>query len=233
VIVGAIDETQRCVYSDGVTNTLLSPPVRAVLAELHGAAAHDDDRMPDLPADRPFTAIPAQDRADALDEILMPISAAAGTLLYLLVRATRPATVVEFGTSFGISALYLAAGLADNGAGRLLTTELSATKVAAARANLARAGLADRVTVLPGDALTTLAELPGPIDLLLLDGWKDLCLPVLRLLEDRLPTGALVLADDTTMASMGEYLDYVRDPANGYAGVDFPVEDGVEVSCRV
>jgi predicted O-methyltransferase YrrM len=216
-----------------VTNTLSSPTVRSVLDELHTAAAHDDERMPALPADRPFTAIPAQDRADALDEIFMPVSAAAGTLLYLLVRATRPATVVEFGTSFGISALYLAAGLADNGAGRLLTTELSAAKVAAARGNLGRAGLAERVTVLPGDALTTLADVPGPIDLLLLDGWKDLYLPVLRLLEDRLPTGALVLADDTTMASVGEYLDYVRDPANGYAGVDFPVEDGVELSCRV
>src|SRR3954447_8470638 len=92
-----------------MANTLLSPPVRSVLDELHGAAARDDERMPDLPADRPFTAIPARDRADALDEIFMPISAAAGTLLYLLVRATRPATVVEFGTSFGISALYLAA----------------------------------------------------------------------------------------------------------------------------
>jgi predicted O-methyltransferase YrrM len=214
-------------------NTLLSPPVRAVLDRLHGAAAHDDDRMPDLPTDRPFADVPAQERADALDEIVMPVSAAGGSLLYLLVRATRPATVVEFGTSFGISALYLAAGLADNGAGRLLSTELSAAKIAAARDNLAEAGLADRVTVLPGDALSTLADVPGPIDLLLLDGWKDLCLPVLRLLEDRLPSGALVVADDTTMASMGEYLDYVRDPANGYAGVDFPVEDGMEVSCRV
>jgi predicted O-methyltransferase YrrM len=216
-----------------MTNTLLSPPVRTLLDRLHEAADHDDDRMPELPTDRPFTDIPALERAEALDGIYMPISAAAGTLLYLLVRAARPATVVEFGTSFGISALYLAAGLADNGAGRLITTELSATKIAAARDNLARAGLADRVSVLPGDALATLADVPGPIDLLLLDGWKDLCLPVLRLLEDRLPAGALVVADDTTMESMGEYLAYVRDPANGYAGVDFPVEDGMEVSCRV
>jgi predicted O-methyltransferase YrrM len=215
-----------------MANTLLSPPVRSVLDELHATATRDDDRMPALP-DRPFAEIPAQERADALDEIVMPVSAAAGTLLYLLVRATRPATAVEFGTSFGISALYLAAGLADNGTGRLITTELSATKVDTARANLARAGLGDRVTVLPGDALSTLAEVPGPIDLLLLDGWKDLYLPVLRLLEDRLPSGALVVADDTTMPSVAEYLAYVRDPAHGYTGVDFPVEDGVELSCRV
>jgi predicted O-methyltransferase YrrM len=67
----------------------------------------------------------------------------------------------------------------------------------------------------------------------LLDGWKDLCLPVLRLLEDRLAPGALVVADDITMPAMAGYLGYVRDPANGYVSVAFPVEDGMEVSCRV
>jgi predicted O-methyltransferase YrrM len=70
------------------------------------------------------------------------------------------------------------------------------------------------------------------VDFLLLDGWKDLCLPVLRLLEDRLAPGALVVADDTTLPTMNPYLDYVRDPANGYVNVAFPVEDGMEISCR-
>ena len=161
----------------------------------------------------------------------MPISAAGGNLLYSLVRASRPDTVVEFGTSFGISTIYLAAALADNGTGRVLSTELSATKIAAARANLAEAGVAGPVTILPGDALSTLAGVPGPIGLVLLDGWKDMCLPVLRLLEDRLAPGALVVADDITLPSMGSYLDYVRDPASGYVTVAFPVEDGMEISC--
>jgi Methyltransferase domain len=94
--------------------------------------------------------------------------------------------LVEFGTSFGISTSYLAAAVIDNGTGRVLSTELGATKIAAARSNLAEAGVAEAVTILPGDALSTLADIPGPIGLVLLDGWKDLCLPVLRLLEDRL-----------------------------------------------
>jgi predicted O-methyltransferase YrrM len=65
-----------------------------------------------------------------------------------------------------------------------------------------------------------------------LDGWKDLCLPVLRLLEPRLAPGALVVADDVdSHASMADYLAYVRDPANGYVTIAFPVEDGLEVSC--
>jgi predicted O-methyltransferase YrrM len=59
-----------------------------------------------------------------------------------------------------------------------------------------------------------------------------LCLPVLRSLEPRLAAGALVVADDTTMAAMAGYLEYVRDPANGYVSVAFPVEDGMEISCR-
>jgi predicted O-methyltransferase YrrM len=139
--------------------------------------------------------------------------------------------VVEFGTSFGISTIYLAAAVTDNGAGRVLSTELSQRKVEAATANLAEAGVGGAVTILAGDALETLADVAGPVGLVLLDGWKDLCLPVLRLLEPRLAPGALVVADDITFASMGEYLDYVRDPAHGYVTVAFPVEDGMEVSC--
>lgn len=58
-----------------------------------------------------------------------------------------------------------------------------------------------------------------------------MCLPVLRLLEDRLSPGALVVADDSSFASMAGYLAYVRDPASGYVNVSFPVEDGMEISC--
>jgi predicted O-methyltransferase YrrM len=213
-------------------DTLTSPPVQAVLDRLFATAAHDDDRRSALPGGRSRVFATAQEQADALESVYMPISAPGGNLLYTLVRAARPDTVVEFGTSFGISTIYLAAAVTDNGTGRVLTTELSATKIAAARANLAEAGVAGAVTILPGDALSTLADIPGPIGVVLLDGWKDLCLPVLRLLEDRLPPGAVVVADDTTFPSMADYLTYVRDPASGYVNVAFPVEDGMEISCR-
>ena len=208
--------------------TLTQSPAAAVLDRLFAAATRDDER-PDPPID--FDTATAQARADALDDIYMPVSARGGELLYSLVRTARPRTIVEFGTSYGISTIYLAAAVTDNGTGHVHSTELSATKIAAARANLAEAGLADVVTVLPGDALQTLAAVPGPIDFVLLDGWKDLCLPVLRLLEPRLRPGALVVADDTTFASMAGYLAYVRDPAAPYVSVDFPVEDGMELSC--
>jgi predicted O-methyltransferase YrrM len=215
-----------------MTTSLMAPKVRSVLDRLFASAAHDDDDQTPWPEDRPFTSAPAQERSDALADVYMPISARGGDLLYALVRAAHPETVVEFGTSFGISTVYLAAAVLDNGVGHVLSTELSKKKIDAAQANLAEAGVDSAVTILPGDALETLADVPGPIGLVLLDGWKDLCLPVLRLLEPRLAPGALVVADDVTFPSMSGYLDYVRDPANGYVSVEFPVEDGMEISCR-
>jgi predicted O-methyltransferase YrrM len=165
--------------------------------------------------------------------VYMPISARGGQLLYNLIRAVRPATVVEFGTSFGISTLYLAAAVRDNGTGRVIGTELSPVKAAAARRTFAETGLDDLITVLEGDARESLAEVSGSVDFLLLDGWKDLCLPVLELLEPRIAPGTLVVADDVNLTALAPYLAYVRDAANGYQSVTFPVEDGMEISCRL
>jgi len=203
-----------------------------VLRRLFAAAAKDDEiTMPALPQGRSSWAeATAAELSDAREDYYIPISADAGNLLYALARAIRPETVVEFGTSYGISTLYLAAAVADNGTGQVFTTELSKKKVTAARANLDDAGVGNAVTILSGDALETLADVSGPIQLALLDGWKDLCLPVLHLLEPKLAPGALVAADDITHTTMADYLEYIRDPANGYVSVAFPVEDGMEIS---
>jgi len=210
-----------------VPDSLTSPPVRPVLDRLFQTAHSDDaahwvtvrERYPDG-----FPALSAREQADAYAELYIPVSPEGGRLLYTLIRASRPATVVEFGTSFGISTIHLAAAVRDNGTGHVVSTELHAAKVARARANLAEAGLADLVTIIEGDARETLADLPGPVGFVLLDGWKDLYLP-----------GALVVADDTiSMATqMTDYLSYVRDPARGYLSVSFPESDGLEITCRV
>jgi predicted O-methyltransferase YrrM len=88
-----------------------------------------------------------------MSEFYIPVTPEAGRLLYALIRATRPKTVVEFGMSFGISAVHLAAAVRDNGSGRVVTTELSATKIAAAKKTFAETGLDDVITILEGDAL--------------------------------------------------------------------------------
>jgi predicted O-methyltransferase YrrM len=164
----------------------------------------------------------------------LPVTPEAGRLLYALVRATRPGTIVEFGMSLGISAIHLASAVRDNGSGRVVTTELSAAKVATAKKTFAETGLDDVITVLQGDALTTLAGLDGPVEFVLLDGWKELYQPVIKLLEPRLRPGALIVADNTSMDDTKPYLDYVRDPTNGYVSVNFLARDSdsMEISCR-
>jgi|ERR1700678_813105 predicted O-methyltransferase YrrM len=211
-----------------MTNSLREPKVEAILTRMFEQADLDETRR--VPVTGPLTA---QERADALAEVYLPISADGGRLLYSLVRAAQPEIVVEFGMSFGISTLFLAAAVRDNGTGHVFTTELSAAKVAAAKATFGEAGLDGVITVLEGDARETLAGLSGAVGFVLLDGWKDLCLPVLRVLEPRLLPGTLVIGDDVNLESLAPYLAYVRDPANGYESVTFPVEDGMEVSCRV
>jgi predicted O-methyltransferase YrrM len=159
----------------------------------------------------------------------LAVSRDTAQLLYMLVRATGARSVAEFGTSFGISTLHLAAGLRDNGGGRLITTEFEPSKAARARENFAAGGLADLIELREGDALQTLAQdLPDRIDLVLLDGAKGLYTAVLELLEEHLNPGALIVADNADRTP--EYLEIVRSPSQGYTSV--PFADDVELSMR-
>ncbi len=215
-----------------MANTLQDPKVASRLDRMYSQAKNQmsllQERRHDLA--RQMTA---EERAEAMSEFYIPVTPEAGRLLYALIRATRPATVVEFGMSFGISAVHLAAGVRDNGAGAVVTTELSATKIAAARKTFAETGLDDVITILEGDALSTLAAFEGPVDFVLLDGWKDLYLPVLELLEPRLSPGVLIVADNTNSAETQPYLDRVRNPDNGYVSFNFLARDSdsMEISC--
>lgn len=215
-----------------MANTLQDPRVASTLTRMYTAS---QEQMLQLRArsgefNRPMTVA---ERTEAMSEFYIPVTPEAGQLLYALVRATRPETVVEFGMSFGISAIHLAAAVRDNGTGRVVTTELSDTKIAAAKQTFAETGLDAVITILEGDALSTLSELDGPANFVLLDGWKDLYLPVIKLLEPSLPPGALVVADNTEAADLRPYLDYVRDPENGYVSFNFPARDSdsMELSC--
>lgn len=165
-----------------------------------------------------------------LKDLWLPVSRETGHLLYMLARATAARSVVEFGTSFGISTLYLAAAVRDNGGGRVLTTEFEPSKVARAKQHIAEGGLLDLVEVREGDALQTLSSgLPDSIDLLLLDGAKSLYPEVLALVESRLRPGALIVADNADYSP--EYLAQVRSPGSGYLSV--PFADDVELSMRL
>jgi predicted O-methyltransferase YrrM len=172
--------------------------------------------------------------AHLLDEAFISVSPEVGRLLYVLARASNSKSIVEFGTSFGLSTIYLACAARDNG-GHVVSTELSAEKARKAGEHLAEAGVRDYVDLRVGDALQTLAELNGGADFVLLDGWKNLYLPVLKLVEPKLAQRALVVADDLDLFPEVHkpYLDYVRSQANGYVSVEVPMGDRLDVAVRV
>jgi predicted O-methyltransferase YrrM len=165
-----------------------------------------------------------------MKDMPLAVSRQTGVLLYMLARGAGARAIVEFGTSFGVSTLHLAAALRDNGGGRLITSEFEPSKVARARANLTAVGLADLVEFRKGDALATLSvDLPGAIDLVLLDGAKALYPDILDLVENRLRPGAFIVADNADFSP--EYLERVRSPGNGYMSA--PFAEDVELSMRL
>ncbi len=218
-------------------SSLRDTRVRAVLDRVHEAARGDAWRFASmLPTfakgliDRkPFWEILTPSLAK---DVYMPVSREQGRFLYTTARALDARTVVEFGTSFGVSTLYLAAAVRDNGGGVVIGTELEPNKHAAAIANLKEAGLDEVVDVRLGDALQTLREVPEPLDLVLIDGWKELYLPVLHLLTPRLRPRAVVLADNifTFRKSLKSYVEYVQSGDNGFESVTLSVSDGFEYS---
>jgi predicted O-methyltransferase YrrM len=165
-----------------------------------------------------------------LKDVPLAVSPETGNLLYILARSARATSIVEFGTSFGLSTICLAAALRDNGGGRLITSEFEPSKVARAKANLAEAGLADLVEFREGDALETLArDLPESVDLLLLDGAKALYSEILELVAPRLRPGAQIVADNADFCP--SYLEHVRSKSSGYLSVPFAGD--IELSIRL
>ncbi len=194
--------------------------INKVMAELEASGATMEEAAATL-MNSERADYRAQYRSHA--QHFLAVSPAYGRFLYAIARARNATRIVEFGTSMGVSTIYLAAALRDNGGGQLIGTELESEKVARARANLETAGLADLVEIREGDALETLKELPGKIDVLLIDGAWSLYLPVLRLIEPHLETGAVVLGEN---AFDKDFRNYVRNPANGYLSQQLEIDQG-------
>lgn len=221
------------------SSTLNSPIVAGVLDRLYAAAEAADKPLRDemqrlTPQQREERMkqmqVDYRTTYEALQDAYIPITRDFGCLLYILARVCRAKTIVEFGLSFGLSTIPMAAALRDNGGGKLITTEFVPAKAERARRNLEAAGLADLVEIRVGDALETLKNgVGGPIDVVLLDGAKNLYLPVLKLLEPFLASGALVASDNTDAKSA--YALHMRDPNNGYMSTGLPGDN--EVSVRI
>jgi len=117
-----------------------------------------------------------------------------GKLLHLLARISGARAILELGTLAGYSTIWLARALPDGG--RLVTLEAEPEHAAVARANLADAGVADRVEVVVGDALDTLPRLDGPFDLVFLDADKQRNPEYLEWALRLTRPGSLIVADN-------------------------------------
>jgi predicted O-methyltransferase YrrM len=215
-------------------NTLISPNVIEVLNRLFTAAEESETALEQLAQSEASRLITSKsgyrEFYGLMKDIPLPVSRETGSLLYMLTRSTRAQCILEFGTSYGVSTIYLAAALRDNGGGRIITTEFESSKVERARQNLTQAGLMDLVEIREGDALQTLAQdLPETLDLVLLDGAKGLYTDILECVEQRLHPGSLVIADDTHRCP--DYVQSIRANAQKY--LSMPLTDDVELSMRL
>ena len=173
-----------------------------------------------------------QDMFARTKDLYLPLEAEQGGLLYVAARAIGARRIAEYGTSFGVSTLYLAAAVRDNGGGTVIGTEILPEKAEVARANFAEAGVSELIDLRVGDARETLKDCGGPLDLVLLDGWKDIELDVLRILEPQLRRGALVFTDNisTFKADNQGQREYMADPRNGFRAIVLPLKDGMEMA---
>jgi predicted O-methyltransferase YrrM len=224
-----------------MNSTLSSPTVSAVLQRMSLAESGNDPEALASAGTATSVSYPiditAAERAELFKDVYMSVSSDGGRLLYLLARATGARNVVEYGTSFGVSTIHLASAVRDNGGGLVIATELQADKAAAAQRNFVDAGVDDLIDLRVGDALTTLSEVPDAVDLVLLDGWPELALPVLRLVEPHLRPGALIVVDDVDLDFgsdvHGALLAYLADSAGGYLSIKLPIGDGIEACVRL
>lgn len=176
-----------------------------VLDRLHKDAKKDDLRMAKAMLKSAFGPM----SPERFEHAYLPISRKQGLTLQKIISENKCQRIVEFGTSFGVSTIYLAeaARLID---GQVITTELLDSKARKAEANIAEAGLTEQVEIRIGDAMKTLVGHSEPIDLLVLDGWKDLYLPLFEMLEHCFHSGTLIYADNMDMDGTKPYAEFLK-----------------------
>ena len=179
--------------------------------------------------------------ATFLSDKLVAIDREKAEFCYQLCRANGARRIVEAGTSFGVSTLYLAAAVRDNtraagGAanGVVIATEHEPSKVLAAKAYFQEAGLSGFIDLREGDLRETLKVIDGPIDFVLVDIWMPMARPALELVTPHLRLGAIVICDNTARyrSEYADYFAFLNDPANGFRTMTLPFDGGLELSVR-
>lgn len=222
--------------------SLNDPKLEALLDRLHAQSDAQDTeihahlaqraREGSLDRERPFDDALHRFFADKM----VALERDKAELCYLLCRSLCASRVVEAGTSFGVSTLYLAAAVRDGGApgGVVIGTEYEPAKAEIARAHFQEAGLSPYIELREGDLRETLQQIPGPVDFALIDIW-EVALPALERISPHLRKGALVVTDNTTAyADMyRDYFAFMNDPRNRFATLTLPFDGGLELSVRI
>ncbi|WP_233261884.1 O-methyltransferase [Vitiosangium sp. GDMCC 1.1324] len=216
--------------------------MRSVLQRLHteadrqarGLLLHYLPKLPKLLLGGRMGFTEEQIRTFYADKYL-PLSRNQAAFLHLTARSMGARSIVEFGTSFGISTIWLAAVVRENGGGKVIGTELVPEKARRARAHVEEAGLSEYVEIREGNALDTLRDVEGPVDLFLNDGFPMLALEMLKLMAPKMREGGVAVANNvvTFKADYVEYMTYLEEPANGFRSMVVPFEDGLAYSIRV
>ena len=180
-----------------------------------------------------------------LRDKLIALDRAKAEFCYHVCRALRARRVVEAGTSFGVSTLFLAAAVRDNHRQDLqplkdgdscvvIATESETEKAKMARGHFAEAGLTDLIDLREGDLRETLVDIEGPIDFMLIDIWTPMARPALSLIAPHLREGAVVICDNTLQFhdAYEEYFAFIQDPRNGLRTMTLPYEGGLEFTVR-
>jgi len=192
-------------------NMQIDPAVQSVISTLFKDAELDGFRAAKGMAKSIFRPLQPKD----MENVYLPVSREQGEFFYSIIIENQFQSVVEFGTSFGISTLYLAAAVKQTG-GQVITTELLSSKAKTAKKNFEDAQLENFIELRVGDALETLANFNQPIDFLMLDGWKNLYLPLFKELESFFHKDTIIYADNVDMADSQPFLDYVYAKSEKY-----------------
>jgi predicted O-methyltransferase YrrM len=218
---------------NGFTTPIRDTKIEAVLSRLHAVADQQEEEM-ELGA-RPPDLKNRNWGPTFMKDKMIPVHREQGAFLYLVARSIKAKIIVEFGTSHGLSTIYLAAAIRDNGAkGEVIGTEFVPEKMAQAQHNLEEAGLARFARIREGDARQTLKTLPEDIDLCLMDGFPPYSLEVFRLIAPRLRKGAIVVVDgtETLREPQADFLAYLSDPQNGFRYTELSIGDGTGLAVK-
>jgi predicted O-methyltransferase YrrM len=215
------------------------PELERLLAALHARSDAQAALLKRYDATRAEGALTEDEIRDFRRDKLVALDRDKAEFCYQLCRATNARRIVEIGTSFGVSTLYLAAAVRDNvraagGDGVVIGTEYEPNKASAARAHFEQAGLSRFIELREGDLRETLLQIDGPVDFMLVDIWIAMARPALELVAPHLKRGAIVVCDNTERYR-GEYADYfafLENPANGFRTMTLPFDGGFELSVR-